>query len=75
MIHNEHNEPEKVTDWATDFDHGSQEWADDPYVIVQSLKNSGFSGSALHKIKNPSSFNSPILGRKGIPFDYTPIKK
>jgi len=36
-----HNEPEKVTDWATDFDHGSQEWADDPYVIVQSLKNSG----------------------------------
>ena len=35
------NEPEKVTDWAADFDHGSQEWADDPYAIVESLKNSG----------------------------------
>ena len=36
-----HNEPEEVTDWATDFDHGSQEWADNPYSIVESLKNSG----------------------------------
>jgi len=36
-----HNQPEEVTDWATDFDHGSQEWADNPYSIVESLKNSG----------------------------------
>jgi cytochrome P450 len=35
------NEPEKVTDWTSDFDHGSQQWADDPYAIVESLKNSG----------------------------------
>jgi cytochrome P450 len=36
-----HNEPKKVIDWATDFDHGSQEWADDPYTIIEELKNSG----------------------------------
>ena len=35
------NDPKKVTDWATDFDHDSQEWTDNPYAIIESLKNSG----------------------------------
>jgi cytochrome P450 len=27
-----------VSDWATDFDHTADEWADDPYPIIQDLR-------------------------------------
>jgi cytochrome P450 len=36
-----YDKTDKVLDWATDFDHGSQEWADDPYAIIKELKNAG----------------------------------
>jgi cytochrome P450 len=30
-----------VSSWASDFDHGSQEYADDPYSIFEGLRRSG----------------------------------
>lgn len=35
------NGPKKVTDWATDFDHGTQEYAENPYSIFEELRTSG----------------------------------